>query len=54
MDEQQSIVVASDGTRLFVRSNDAGYPPGTVRAILSDGIICDGVLWKYLCGCAHM
>ncbi len=31
-----------------MRTRNAGHPPGTVHAILSDGILCDGFIWKYL------
>jgi pimeloyl-ACP methyl ester carboxylesterase len=48
-------VSANDTTRLYVRSRRAqvdfqhapGTQPGCV-AILSDGILCDGFIWKYL------
>ena len=39
---------ASDGTRLFVRTKAGGHAPGDVHAILSDGILCDGFIWKYV------
>ena len=38
-----------DGTRIYVRlreGDDAGASP--VTAILTDGIACDGFIWKYL------
>jgi pimeloyl-ACP methyl ester carboxylesterase len=41
-------VLAADGTRLFVRTRSAGHAPGEVHAVLSDGILCDGFIWKYL------
>jgi pimeloyl-ACP methyl ester carboxylesterase len=31
-----------------VRTRTAGHPPGSVHAIFSDGILCDGFIWKYL------
>jgi pimeloyl-ACP methyl ester carboxylesterase len=34
-----------DGTRLYVRRREG---PSTTTAILSDGIACDGFVWKYL------
>jgi pimeloyl-ACP methyl ester carboxylesterase len=37
-----------DGTRLFVRARLAGHAPVDVHAFLSDGILCDGFIWKYL------
>jgi pimeloyl-ACP methyl ester carboxylesterase len=45
---EQGFAVAPDGTRLFVRSRLGPHPPGSVRAILCDGIVCDGFIWKYL------
>jgi pimeloyl-ACP methyl ester carboxylesterase len=52
-DEEQGFALARDGTRLFVRSKPGPAPgarhdPGAVRAILCDGIVCDGFVWKYL------
>ncbi len=44
----QSTVVADDGTRLFVRSRNGAHGAGAVRAILCDGVACDGFIWKYL------
>lgn len=35
----------ADGTRLFVRHRRG---PSEVTALLSDGIACDGFIWKYL------
>jgi pimeloyl-ACP methyl ester carboxylesterase len=46
--EAHSSVIAEDGTRLFVRSKDGDFPPGSTRIFLSDGILCDGFIWKYL------
>jgi pimeloyl-ACP methyl ester carboxylesterase len=34
-----------DGTRIYVRRREG---PSEVTAILSDGIACDGFIWKYL------
>jgi pimeloyl-ACP methyl ester carboxylesterase len=36
--------MASDGTRLFVRSKGEA----AVRAFLCDGVLCDGFIWKYV------
>jgi len=38
---------AQDGTKLFVRRRP-GPPGATLTALLSDGIACDGFIWKYL------
>lgn len=35
----------ADGTRLYVRRREGGSP---VTAVLADGIICDGYIYKYL------
>ncbi len=51
--DSTSFALAPDGTRLFVRQrslarngdHEAQAPPA---AILSDGILCDGFIWKYL------
>jgi pimeloyl-ACP methyl ester carboxylesterase len=40
-----TFAVGPDGTRLFVRSRSG---PGDVSLVLSDGIACDGFVWKYL------
>src|SRR6202020_2726738 len=45
---EQGFAIARDGTKLFVRSRTAGHPAGAVRAMLCDGIVCDGFIWKYL------
>jgi pimeloyl-ACP methyl ester carboxylesterase len=42
---QATFAVGPDGTRLFVRSRRG---PGDVWLVLSDGIACDGFVWKYL------
>jgi len=61
-DERASFAVASDGTRLFVRTRERsertgeipgrlhshGRGVGEVHALLSDGILCDGFIWKYV------
>ncbi len=44
--EVRGIVDAKDGTKLFFRHSER--TPGPVHAILSDGILCDGFIWKYL------
>jgi pimeloyl-ACP methyl ester carboxylesterase len=31
-----------------VRTRSAGHAPGEVHALLSDGILCDGFIWKYV------
>lgn len=41
----ESVASAPDGTRLYVRSR-AG--PSAVTAVLCDGIVCDGFIYKYL------
>ncbi len=46
--ERHGSVTSVDGTRLFVRSRDNDFPPSATRAILCDGILCDGFIWKYL------
>lgn len=50
--ETRGFANAPDGTRLFYRHagegkrlTGAGAP---LRAVLSDGILCDGFIWKYL------
>ncbi|MBK9261360.1 MAG: alpha/beta hydrolase [Polyangiaceae bacterium] len=40
-----TFAAAPDATRLFVRSRKG---PGNVWLVLSDGIACDGFIWKYL------
>src|SRR4030081_203742 len=47
-DDQASFALGVDGTRLFVRTRTAGHAPGEVHAFFSDGILCDGFIWKYL------
>src|SRR6478752_9071371 len=44
----EGTVVADDGTRLFVRSRNGAHARDAVRAMLCDGILCDGFIWKYL------
>lgn len=46
--ERRAFASAPDGTRLFYRHNDS--VPGPLHAVLSDGILCDGFIWKYLWG----
>lgn len=43
--ERQLFATARDGTRLFVRARKG---PSPITALLSDGIACDGFIWKYL------
>ena len=45
---EQGFAIARDGTKLFVRSRSGDHPAGAIRAILCDGIVCDGFVWKYL------
>jgi len=42
---RESFALGPDGTRLYVRRR-AG--PSTVTALLCDGIVCDGFIYKYL------
>jgi pimeloyl-ACP methyl ester carboxylesterase len=42
---EESFALAGDGTRLYVRRR-AG--PSEVTAVLCDGIVCDGFIYKYL------
>ncbi len=42
-----SFAVAPDGTRLFVRTQRAGHGLRDVHLIFSDGVLCDGFIWKY-------
>lgn len=44
--EAESFVLANDGTRLYVHGRSG--PAGAPTAVLSDGILCDGFIWKYL------
>ena len=46
--DRESFALGPDGTRHYVRTRTAGYGPSDVHAILSDGILCDGFIWKYL------
>jgi pimeloyl-ACP methyl ester carboxylesterase len=46
--EIHSFARAADGTRLFVRQRAGEHPPSRPSAILCDGILCDGFIWKYL------
>ena len=42
--------MGGDGTRLYVHARTAGHAASDVHAILSDGVLCDGFIWKYLWG----
>ncbi len=44
--ERRGFAVAPDGTRLYYRHSDRTRGP--LHAVLSDGILCDGFIWKYL------
>jgi pimeloyl-ACP methyl ester carboxylesterase len=54
--DSTSFALAPDGTRLYVRQrplarngdHEAREAGGATTAILSDGILCDGFIWKYL------
>jgi pimeloyl-ACP methyl ester carboxylesterase len=46
--EKQGSAIAEDGTHIFVRSRDGDWPAETARAVLCDGILCDGFIWKYV------
>lgn len=46
-----SFVLGPDGTRLFVERRIAtGQGASATHAILTDGILCDGFIWKYMTG----
>jgi pimeloyl-ACP methyl ester carboxylesterase len=47
-DDEASFARGPDGTRLFVRTRNEKHAPGSVHAIFSDGLLCDGFIWKYL------
>ncbi len=47
-DDGESFAFAVDGTRLYVHTRLAGHAADEVHAVLSDGILCDGFIWKYL------
>ena len=47
-DDPTSFALGPDGTRLFVRSRVGEHAPGAVHAVLCDGILCDGFIWRYL------
>ncbi len=49
-DDPPSFAVGGDGTRLYVHARTAGHAASDVHAILSDGVLCDGFIWKYLWG----
>ena len=42
---QESFALGPDGTRLYVRRR---IGPSAVTAVLCDGIVCDGFIYKYL------
>ena len=51
----ESFASGVDGTRLYVHtagarpgSGPSAVPPASVTAVFSDGILCDGFIWKYL------
>jgi pimeloyl-ACP methyl ester carboxylesterase len=46
--DRESFAIASDGTRLYVETRVMGNARERVHAILSDGILCDGYIWKYV------
>ncbi len=46
--DRESFAVATDGTRLYVETRSPAQRGTNVHAILSDGILCDGFIWKYL------
>ncbi|EYF04012.1 alpha/beta fold hydrolase [Chondromyces apiculatus] len=49
---REQFAVGHDGTRIYVRTRERDEPPAgdgaRVRAVLCDGIACDGFIWKYL------
>jgi len=47
-DDRESFVLGEDGTRLYVRARTTGHAPDEVHAFLSDGVLCDGFIWKYV------
>ncbi len=47
-DAHSSYAFGIDRTRLFVNTRTGDHPPGAVHSLLSDGILCDGFIWKYL------
>lgn len=44
---RESFASARDGTRLWVRAGGAA-DAGPATALFSDGLVCDGFIWKYL------
>ncbi|HLV20866.1 MAG TPA: alpha/beta hydrolase [Polyangiaceae bacterium] len=42
---EESLALAPDGTRLYVRRRSG---PSEVTAVLCDGLVCDGFIYKYL------
>lgn len=49
-DETESWAHGPDGTRLYVRRRPAAVGAEAPTAILCDGVVCDGFIWKYLYG----
>ena len=47
-EDRASFALGADGTRLFVRTRTDTHRPDAVHAFLSDGILCDGFIWKYV------
>ncbi len=45
--DRESFAIAADGTRLYVETRVRGNVRERPHAILSDGILCDGYIWKY-------
>lgn len=45
---RESFATSLDGTRLYVRQAHPSDAPSRVSAVLCDGILCDGFIWKYL------
>jgi len=43
---EESFALAEDGTKLYVR--ERGPVSAPVTAVLCDGLVCDGYIWKYL------
>jgi pimeloyl-ACP methyl ester carboxylesterase len=47
VDDAPSFAIGPDGTRLFVQSRVGGHGARAVHLIFSDGVLCDGFIWKY-------
>lgn len=45
---RESFALGRDGTRLYVRQAGESRASRTASAVLCDGILCDGFIWKYL------